>query len=39
MGHSGRGFKFSFTINLQIFKTFFVQVLKKYVENTYFGPT
>ena len=33
MGNSDTGFKFSFTA--EIFKTFFVQSLKKYVKNTF----
>ena len=38
MGHSDAGLKFSIIIDLQIFKTLFVQSFKKYVKNTYFGP-
>ena len=38
MGQSVTGLKFSITIDLQIFKTFFEQTFKKYVKNTFFGP-
>ena len=38
-GQSITGLKFSITIEFSIFKTFFAQNFKKYVKNTYYGPT
>ena len=38
MRHDGTGLKFSFTIDLQIFKTLFALSFEKYVKSNYFGP-